>query len=329
MNQKQHRDELLSAYLDGELSAERQTRLKAQLATSPALQAEFEALRRTIALVGDLPEVATPRNFILPRAAMGVAPSERSSVLRRAWFAPLLTAATSVVSILFIVVLAGDLLWVRANRLAFVPAPAREAAAEIAPAELAVEAAVMEEAEAEEAVLSQEAPVAAADAEPYVEATAVAEKVVVVEDVEASEDAAQMEEGRALEPAPAPVGVEAFEVPVATDVAGAMAELGEVDTEQAPMGGGQVAPTETSTDATELVEPEDDLEPTPAEMAEAVLPVDEEEQTAAAPRLVPPVDEGSTGAPGAFLRRVTALILGLVSLTLSGATVWAWLARRR
>ena len=53
MNEKEQRDELLSAYLDGELSPERQVGLKAQLAASPALRADLEALRRTVALVGD------------------------------------------------------------------------------------------------------------------------------------------------------------------------------------------------------------------------------------------------------------------------------------
>ena len=63
---QERRDELLSAYLDGQLSVAERERLEERLATDAALQAELEALRRTVAWVRELPPAPLPRNFILP-----------------------------------------------------------------------------------------------------------------------------------------------------------------------------------------------------------------------------------------------------------------------
>lgn len=118
--EQEQRDELLSAYLDGQLSAEVRTRLEAELAADPALRAELEALRRTVALVRDLPRVSAPRNFILPQT---VAPRPRPVPLRsRRSLAPLLTAATSLAALLFLAVLIGDLLISSASHRALAPA---------------------------------------------------------------------------------------------------------------------------------------------------------------------------------------------------------------
>lgn len=330
MNQKEQRDELLSAYLDGELSAERQARLEAQLAASPVLQADLEALRRTVALVGDLPEVPVRRNFILPRAAMAVPRPAAPSILRRAWLAPILTAATSVLTLLFIVVLAGDLLLAGASRGTFAPVaiPAPEAALEIAPAAREVEVVVEEEAEAEEEALSQEPPPDAVGTELPIEVTVVVEKEGAVEAPAALESAAQVEDTRAPDPTPAPAAAEAVVAVTATAVARAVAEEGEEGMEQAPLGGGHAAPTATAATDTVLEEREDDLEPTPAEMAKAVAPVIEEDQAAAEVESIALMDE-PIEAPRVFPWRVTELVLGLAVLTASGVTIWAWLARRR
>jgi anti-sigma factor RsiW len=154
-------DELLSAYLDGQLSAGERARLEARLATDPELQAELDALRQTVALVRDLPPVPLPRNFILPQTADKLHPkatrprSLPSPRSRRAWAAPLLTAATTVVSLLFGVVLAADLWFSSAGRLALAPAaePLLEAEAPrpqaFAPSPVIEEAAAEVEVEAE------------------------------------------------------------------------------------------------------------------------------------------------------------------------------------
>jgi anti-sigma factor RsiW len=137
--EQEQRDELLSAYLDDQLSAGERASLEAQLATDPALQAELEALRHTVALVCDLPSVPIPRNFILPQtmtARPWPVPSARPRrALRtgpqgKAWAAPLLTAATAVASLFFIVVLAGDLLLSGGgDHLAYAPVAERQAEA--------------------------------------------------------------------------------------------------------------------------------------------------------------------------------------------------------
>jgi hypothetical protein len=106
----QDRDELLSAYLDGELSGAEQAHLEQQLAADPGLQSELDALKRTVEMMRDLPVQPIPRNFILPQSVATRPRSAPAVRPRRRWAAPLLTAATSVVSLLFAVVLAGDLL---------------------------------------------------------------------------------------------------------------------------------------------------------------------------------------------------------------------------
>jgi len=136
--ERERRDELLSAYRDDELSTEERLRLEAQLATDLALRAELDALRHTVTLVRDLPPVPLPRNFVLPQT-MAVRPRPAPPVRpRRVWTAPLLTAATAVVSLMFVVVLVGDLLLSGTGGLPAAPMaePAMERAMEVeAPAE--------------------------------------------------------------------------------------------------------------------------------------------------------------------------------------------------
>jgi hypothetical protein len=119
---KQERDELLSAYLDGEMEAEEQACAEAQLADDPQLQSELEALRRTVEMVRELPTQPVPRNFILPQTAATRSRPTPAARPRRSWTAPLLTAATALASLLFVVVLAGDLLLSGSTQMASMPA---------------------------------------------------------------------------------------------------------------------------------------------------------------------------------------------------------------
>jgi hypothetical protein len=63
--------ELLSAYLDGELSDREKERLEQRLARESALRADLDDLRETVALVNDLPRLKAPRNFTLDPAVYG------------------------------------------------------------------------------------------------------------------------------------------------------------------------------------------------------------------------------------------------------------------
>jgi hypothetical protein len=60
--------ELLSAYLDDELSARERAALEARLAAEPALQAELDELRRTVQVLRATPLLTPPRSFVLDPA---------------------------------------------------------------------------------------------------------------------------------------------------------------------------------------------------------------------------------------------------------------------
>jgi len=135
-DEEERRDELLSAYLDDELSEDERERLEVRLSDDPVLRAELRAMHRTVSLVRELPRVETPRNFLVTesmverrspaREARGWGTSRAPAKPQRrarAWAAPLLTVATVAVSLLFIVVLAGDLLLPGVGGLASAPAP--------------------------------------------------------------------------------------------------------------------------------------------------------------------------------------------------------------
>jgi hypothetical protein len=82
-------------------------RLEARLEKEPALRDRLEGLRWTVEALGDLPEVALPRNFILSPSMVSVPkPAARS---RRRWTWPALGWATAVAMLLFLFVVAGDL----------------------------------------------------------------------------------------------------------------------------------------------------------------------------------------------------------------------------
>ena len=56
-------DELLSAFLDGEVSQEERVQIEAQLASSPEWRRRYHQLIETVNAVRTLPEVAMPRDF--------------------------------------------------------------------------------------------------------------------------------------------------------------------------------------------------------------------------------------------------------------------------
>jgi hypothetical protein len=80
-NQITTRDiELLSAYLDNQLSSKDRTQLETRLKTDPALRKELQELNRTRLLLRQLPRIRAPRNYYLkpdvvrPRRTMKLAP---------------------------------------------------------------------------------------------------------------------------------------------------------------------------------------------------------------------------------------------------------------
>lgn len=305
-DQRERLDERLSAYLDDELTPQERRRLEAQLAEDPDLRAELEALRNTVSLVRDLPSVPAPRNFILsPSMVERVQPAPTSRARRlsptRAWAAPLLTAATAIVSMLFVVVLAGDLLLPGIGGLA--PAPPAPAGVEEGP-QLALEAVPEKEAEAKR---SAAAPRATPQPKAVTEAPVKEAPAAAVEEERSAEEA---EDDRATA---APMG------------GGAPTEEAVVLASTAvPTAAEEVAVTPTIPAETPLAPGEsvDIVEPTPEERIEVTPPVVGEE------------GKGALQAEGPRYRdllpwRVLEIALGVATLGLVYVTVRAWRTRRR
>ena len=72
---KKFRDiELLSSYLDGQLSPSESTRLESRLASDPELDAAFNDLRAARGILRKMPSRKAPRNFTLTRQMVGLKP---------------------------------------------------------------------------------------------------------------------------------------------------------------------------------------------------------------------------------------------------------------
>jgi len=365
---RRKRDEQLSAYIDGELSAAERARLEAQLATSPSLRAELAALQRTVALVQELPPVAVPRNFLLPQAAARQPRVRPATRPRLAWAAPLLTAASTVVSLLFVITLAANLFATANVRPMAAPSDAFEAPEE--PAAMVEEAAI--DVEAEVVVTAEvEAPVSAERAEEKAAAP--------VEEIAGEEAPTEGERGAGgpsdEEPEPVPalaeevVEAEAQEtqaLEVAADEAGESftQAVGTLSAEKAEgagepgapveaAGGGQ-APTPSPRSATPTAEPTAEVASGDAEAADdetperspdptvAQLPAAEEPEPSGVtpereperePGTVPPETEPATLGDALrpsppFPWRAAQVGLGAAAFALIVATVWAWRLRR-
>lgn len=72
--------QLLSAYIDGELSPTEQANLEARLQTEPALQADYATLQQIKTRIHQLPILKAPRNYTLDPARFG-----SSKVTRLRW----------------------------------------------------------------------------------------------------------------------------------------------------------------------------------------------------------------------------------------------------
>ncbi len=98
--------ELLSAYLDGELTHREKEQLEQRLARENALRAVLDDLRGTVALVGDLPRLKAPRNFTLDPAVYGRPLRHRLFTLKSALqLSGALGAAASIALIMLAVLL--------------------------------------------------------------------------------------------------------------------------------------------------------------------------------------------------------------------------------
>jgi anti-sigma factor RsiW len=179
MTQPNFRDvELLSAYLDGQLSQAEAARLETRLKTDPQLRTVFDELSQPRALLRKLPARRAPRNFTLTPKMAGVKPP-----IPRAF--PLFRLASALAAILFFFSFATNLTVpaFSAVRNAAAPMPAygiggggpgepAQEAAPAAPAAAATAAPAATEAPAMLAPAATEAPATAAPTMPAQDAVA-------------------------------------------------------------------------------------------------------------------------------------------------------------
>jgi hypothetical protein len=175
--------EMLSLYIDGELSSRDRARVEEHLAECDDCTWELETLRQTVDLMGQLPKVPVPRAFTIYET-----PRPRPFGLFQArWVYAYLKGATAVAAALLILVLAADALF-QFQRMTTSFAPAKEFAAP---------------ATAPTVVARQEAPPAP------MEAPSLPEEVLGEAEVTPSPSA--VEETKALGPMPTPIGPAARE----------------------------------------------------------------------------------------------------------------------
>ena len=103
--------EVLSNYLDGQLTTGERARLEARLQTELELRTVLEQIRQTRAAVRNLPFLRAPRNYTLTPKMVGV---RRQSPR----IYPVLRLASALASFLFVLVLIGDLITVRTPGIA-------------------------------------------------------------------------------------------------------------------------------------------------------------------------------------------------------------------
>ena len=205
------RHELLSAYVDGEVTAEEAHEVEDLLASSEDAGRELAELRATVDLVRGLPELEPPRSF-----ALDAAPKRRWTL----WWPSVRTTglATSVAAMLLVGLVAGDMLNVleqarfggndsehasddSAFAAAAAPEPALESAAEAAmdaPAPPEPEAALMKSAAVQDEAVP--APAAPAGAAPRMATVQPSEEAATAMQ-DTTEAAAQADEAQSSEEA--------------------------------------------------------------------------------------------------------------------------------
>ena len=120
-------DELLSAYIDRQISEAELRRVEKALVAEPALQQRLETLQATVALLRSAPALVAPRAFVLSEnqvlAAGGRVRGVKQPGLWERWLPRLTPVATAFIAILFIFSIAHPFQSVAPNEMAIMPAP--------------------------------------------------------------------------------------------------------------------------------------------------------------------------------------------------------------
>jgi anti-sigma factor RsiW len=108
-------DELLSAYLDGELSPSAREELESRLEFDTGLQERLNEMRHMVGLLRSMPQEEVPRNFLLTPAMVAPERGERRSenplrtLFSGQWTAPVLTFATALSAFVCVAALIANL----------------------------------------------------------------------------------------------------------------------------------------------------------------------------------------------------------------------------
>jgi len=94
--------DLLSPYLDGEVTADERARVQDALAQSAELRAELDSLRHTVQIMQTLPRMVAPRPFTLSAADVGLEESKPRGFF--GWLKPAITALGAVAALAVVVV---------------------------------------------------------------------------------------------------------------------------------------------------------------------------------------------------------------------------------
>lgn len=155
--------DLISAYLDKQVTAQEQQFLEQHLSACAECRAQLEMTRSMLTALRAMPAMKAPRSFVLPRE---MARPPKRSIL--SWY-PALRLATAVAVVAFIVVFAGDILTSRPGSVVPLSVPASAPA----PRAMAEVTEPTESAAAQDAAQSTTMPAAAsAMAEPLATAPA-------------------------------------------------------------------------------------------------------------------------------------------------------------
>jgi hypothetical protein len=230
--------ELLSAYIDDEANADERALVEAHLATCAACAQDLTTLRGTVALVGQLPQVAAPRPFTLRESDVRAI---RDTARPAWWRLPWTQGLVGAVAVLLCVVVVGGVVLLGRGGMVGAPAAPVPVAMEAGPAakeaadERMVEETVVEEAEtvleAEEEV-GQALDRAAPPSEPAAEEDTAELEMAAEAPAEAAAEEAPVEEkmaadgGEALmatQPARAASGISATPAPMPTATPAPMA----------------------------------------------------------------------------------------------------------
>jgi anti-sigma factor RsiW len=227
MNQSHYpiSDELLSAYIDGDVTEEEKRQIELAIATDAATAWQVETLRQTVELLQDLPVAPLPRSFVLQedqvsdvlmarrnsRAVSAQTVAGRPTFTQRFWVFwssgnLALRNASAIVALLFVVLLVGEPYLptptaTPASQISMMesapagPAPAAAPAADLEePEEPAMGARMMEEAVPQQIPDEPQAATAPEDPEPLPEAD---ESAATLMRVQPTQDPTAVEESAA------------------------------------------------------------------------------------------------------------------------------------